>query len=81
MVPAGYRLVLNVRGNDFNHGFGDAKKPEDLFAMTGVGPFLHAEPRDRPPEVFGGSNRLHFEAGNEPYLLLPIIPQTRLGVE
>jgi hypothetical protein len=27
-----------------------------------------------PPELFGGKNRLHFEAGREPYLLLPIIP-------
>ncbi len=74
VIPAGYHLALNVRGNDFNHGLGDGKQPGELYTMTGVGPFLHAEPRDRPPEIFGGKNHLHFEAGKEPYLLLPIIP-------
>jgi uncharacterized protein len=69
----GYRLALNIRGKDYEHGLGDAK-PGDLYTMKGVGPFIHAEAKDRPPSIFGGKNRLHFEAGMEPYLLLPIIP-------
>ncbi len=79
VVPAGYRLALNIRGNDFNHGLGDVRQPGDLFAITGVGPFLHAEPKDRPAEIFGGKNRLHFKAGREPYLLLPVIPNSGEG--
>ena len=74
VVPAGYRLALNIRGNDFNHGLGDARQPGDLFTETGVGPFLHAEPKDRPPAIFSGNNRLYFEFDREPYLILPIIP-------
>jgi hypothetical protein len=39
-----------------------------------VGPFTHTTPSDRPAEIFGGKNTLHFEAGKMPYLLLPVIP-------
>ena len=38
--------------------------------MKGVGPFTHTDPRDRPPEIFGGTNTLHFGAGSA-LLLLP----------
>ena len=74
MIPPGYRLALNIRGKDYDHGLGDAKQPGDLFSMNGVGPFTHDDPKDRPPSIFCGKNRLHFEPGKEPYLLLPIIP-------
>jgi hypothetical protein len=42
--------------------------------MKGVGPFTHVNPHDRPPHIFGGTNRLHFAPGKMPYVLLPIIP-------
>jgi hypothetical protein len=42
--------------------------------MTGVGQCLHNHPEDRPAEIFGGKYTLHFKAGQQPYLLLPIIP-------
>jgi hypothetical protein len=42
--------------------------------MKGVGPFTHTHPHDRPREVFGGTNTLHFTPGTMPYLLLPVIP-------
>ena len=74
VIPPGYRLALNIRGKDYEHGLGDARQPGELYTMKGVGPFVHAEPKDRPPAIFGGKNRLHFEPGMEPYLLLPIIP-------
>ena len=32
------------------------------YPMKGVGPFTHTDPRDRPPEIFGGTNTLHFGA-------------------
>jgi hypothetical protein len=41
--------------------------------FTGCGPFLHDDPRDRPPEA-SGRVTLHSGPGMQPYLLLPIIP-------
>jgi predicted acyl esterase len=74
VVPPGYRLELNVRGRDFNHVQGDRGFANAPYPMTGVGNLLHDDPEDRPAAIFGGRNRLHFEQGKEPYLLLPIIP-------
>ena len=74
VVPPGYRLALNIRGKDYETDLGDAKLPDAAYPMKGVGPFTHVDPKDRPPAIFGGKNRLHFTEGKEPYLLLPIIP-------
>jgi predicted acyl esterase len=73
VVPPGYRLVLNVRGNDFDHGLGDKGFANAPYPMRGVGNLLHNDPQDRPAAIFGGRNRLHFAPGKEPYLLLPVI--------
>jgi hypothetical protein len=43
--------------------------------MKGVGPFRHADPRDRPAEIFGRRYTLHFAPGKMPYVLLPVIPR------
>jgi len=45
--------------------------------LTGCGPFLHDDARDRPPEVFAGATGLHFGGAARPYLLLPLIPPKR----
>ena len=74
VIPPGHRLALNVRGKDYENSMGDAKLPDAAYPMKGVGPFTHIEPADRPAAIFGGKNTLHFEAGQEPYLLLPMIP-------
>ena len=42
--------------------------------LTGCGPFLHDDVRDRPPQIFCGVTGLHFGGAMQPYLLLPIIP-------
>ena len=42
--------------------------------LTGCGPFLHDDPQDRPPEIFGGTTTLHFSRAMAGYVLLPIIP-------
>jgi uncharacterized protein len=52
----------------------DATSQNKIAIVTGGSHGTHADPDDRPAAVFGGKNRLHFEAGKEPYLLLPIIP-------
>jgi predicted acyl esterase len=76
MVPPGYRLALTVRGKDYEVNGTDAALPNAPYPMKGVGPFLHIDPDDRPAAIFGGKNTLHFAAGMQPYLLLPVIPET-----
>lgn len=74
VVPPGYRLALSVRGKDYEVDGTDIALPNAPYPMKGVGPFLHIDPDDRPPAIFGGRNTLHFAAGRQPYLLLPVIP-------
>jgi predicted acyl esterase len=74
VVPAGYRLALSVRGKDYEVDGTDIALPNAPYPMKGVGPFLHIDADDRPPAVFGRRNTLHFAAGKQPYLLLPVIP-------
>ena len=74
MVPAGYRVALTIRGKDYEYEGDDFVPSPTAYPQNGVGPFTHTNPADRPPEVFGGRNRLHFGADRAPYVLLPIIP-------
>jgi predicted acyl esterase len=75
VVPKGYRIALTVRGRDYEVDGSDAALPHAPYPMKGVGPFTHTHPLDRPPDIFGGRNTLHFGDGFTPYLLLPIIPE------
>ena len=74
VVPPGYRVGLTVRGKDYEYDGTDAGVAHAAYPMKGVGPFTHTDPDDRPLEIFGGKNTLHFSTGKMPYLLLPIIP-------
>src|SRR3989440_6902923 len=74
VVPPGYRIGLTVRGKDYEYDGTDAALPHATYPMKGVGPFTHTDPRDRPPDIFGGVNTLHFGEAQAPYLLLPVIP-------
>jgi predicted acyl esterase len=74
VVPPGHRIGLTVRGKDYEYDGSDAALPHAAYPMKGVGPFTHSDPRDRPPEIFGGSNTLHFGASHAPYVLLSVIP-------
>ena len=75
VVPVGYRLALTVRGKDYEYDGSDAGIANAPYPMKGVGPFTHADPRDRPPEIFGKRYTLHFAAGKMPCVLLPVIPK------
>jgi predicted acyl esterase len=77
VVPPGHRIALTVRGKDYEYDGSDAALPHAPYPMRGVGPFTHTDPRDRPPEIFGGINSLHFAPERAPYLLLPVIPAGR----
>jgi predicted acyl esterase len=72
VVPAGYTLALDVQGKDFQYS--DEVKQVGWFTMTGVGPFKHDDPGDRPADVFGGRVTLHAGGGRDAYVLLPVIP-------
>jgi len=74
VVPPGYRIGLSVRGKDYENEGPPLVIEGVKYSLTGVGPFLHEHPQDRPPEVFGGTYTLHFTPGQQPYVLLPVIP-------
>jgi len=74
VIPAGYRLALNVRGKDYEYDGTPADLPYNSYKMYGVGPFTHNDPVDRPMDIYGGTNTLHFGPDGETYLLLPVIP-------
>lgn len=74
VVPAGYRIALTVRGKDYVYGGGSARLSNLKNELTGCGPFLHDDPEDRPPAIFGGQTTLHFGADAQAYLLLPVVP-------
>ena len=72
IVPAGHRIALTVRGRDYEHPkAGGDRLTTFRNELRGSGPFLHDDPDDRPPEVFGGTVTLH--SGS--YLLLPSVPE------
>jgi len=74
VVPAGYRIALSIRGRDYEYEGEAATLSNMKHPMRGCGPFVHDDPTDRPPEVFGGRVTLHGGPGRSPYLLLPVIP-------
>jgi len=75
VVPAGYRIALSVRGKDYEYGGGSGGKLSNFKnELKGCGPFLHDDPRDRPPALFNGTTTLAFTGTKAPYLLLPVIP-------
>ncbi|KAF9766044.1 hypothetical protein IL306_001583 [Fusarium sp. DS 682] len=58
VVDKGGRLVFEVSSGD----------------TQGSGIFLHNDPVDRSPEVFQGSNHIHFGPRQQNYITLPVIP-------
>ncbi len=75
VVPAGFRVGVSIRGKDYEYGGASGGKLSNFKnELKGCGPFLHDDPRDRPPAIFNGTTTLHFSRGKAPYLLLPVVP-------
>ncbi|HZP34498.1 MAG TPA: CocE/NonD family hydrolase [Candidatus Acidoferrales bacterium] len=74
VVPAGYRIGLSVRGKDYEYAASGGKLSNFKNELRGCGPFLHDDPRDRPPKIFGGQTMMHGSREQQPFLLLPVIP-------
>ncbi|MGD1067331.1 MAG: CocE/NonD family hydrolase, partial [Vulcanimicrobiaceae bacterium] len=78
VLPAGYRLALTVRGKDYEYpGPSGGRLSNFKNELRGCGPFLHDDPLDRPPAVFGGTTILHADAVHAPFVLMPVIPEGR----
>jgi predicted acyl esterase len=76
VVPPSYRIALTIQGRDYEYSGATGQDRIASFKneLRGSGPFLHNDPLDRPPEVFGGQVTLHCGGARPAYLLLPIIP-------
>ncbi len=68
VLPAGYRLALDIRGHDFRRPSADGDP-----LGGGSGPWRHDDALDRPTSIFGGKTTLHTGPGRESYLLVPVI--------
>jgi predicted acyl esterase len=75
VLPAGWRVVLTVRGKDYEYEgeLGEFAK-KFHYGTRGTGGMTHDDPDSRPKDVFGGKVTLHAGGGRESYLLVPIIP-------
>ena len=74
VVPAGYRIALTIRGKDYEYEGEAAVLSNMKNPMRGCGPFVHDDPTDRPPAVFGGQVTLHVGPQRRASVLLPVIP-------
>jgi len=74
VVPRGYRVAITIRGKDYEYEGEAATLSNMKNPMRGCGPFVHDDPTDRPPAIFGGTVTLHFGPGRQASVLLPIIP-------
>ena len=76
VIPAGYRIALSVRGNDYECPAAEKGVRLSNFKneLRGCGPFLHDDPRDRPQALYVGEITIHTGPDQPGYLLLPVIP-------
>ena len=73
ILPPGHRIALRIQGSDFQREE-SSRLANFAVALRGSGPYLHDDPEDRPPEVFGGRTTIHVGPEHLSSLLLPVIP-------
>jgi hypothetical protein len=78
VLPAGFWIAVNITGKDFERPGADSNP---AFRSRGSGPWLHDDRYDRPAEIFGGHTTLHNGPKREAFLLLPMVPTDRPGVQ
>jgi predicted acyl esterase len=76
VIPKGFRFGVSIRGRDYESMGEPLSVPGFKYTLTGVGPFIHDHPVNRPKEVFQNTTHIHFKEGEQPFILLPIIAQT-----
>jgi len=75
VVPPGHRIALTIRGKDYEYEGAATTLSNMKNPMRGCGPFVHDDPTDRAPEIFGGKVTLHFGPARPAHVLLPVIPR------
>ena len=76
VIPEGYRVAFTVRGKDYVYPGGSGGGLSNMKnEFTGCGCFIHNDPKDRPPDVFGKNVTLHCGGEHEAYVMLPVIPE------
>ncbi|BCB78346.1 CocE/NonD family hydrolase [Phytohabitans flavus] len=80
VIPAGYRIALQVRGSDYVYPGPSARLSNLKNDLTGCGPFLHNDDVDRPAGVFDGVTTVHIGEQYPSHLVLPVIPDARRGL-
>ena len=75
VVPAGYRIGMTILGRDYEWDGPGVKVGNYAKPWCGCGPFVHDDPRDRPPEIYGGKTTLRFDGNESPHVLCPIVPK------
>ena len=71
---ASRRIALTIRGRDYEYDGPGATLSNMKNVMRGCGPFVHDDPTDRPESTFAGKVTLHASADQQPYVLVPVIP-------
>jgi predicted acyl esterase len=75
VIPPGYSLAVTIKGSDYVYEGALSEFAKTFhYANRGVGPYTHADPDDRPPEIFGKPVSLHLGGDREGWILLPVIP-------
>ena len=81
IIPKGYRVALTILGRDYEYGGKGTTISTFANVLRGSGPFLHDDPRERPPDVYGGRVTVYFGERYPSSVLLPIIPTKQKFVE
>jgi uncharacterized protein len=77
IVPKGYRVGVAVMGKDFELP-GDGPWPFGYGVhWKGNALYVHIDPKDRPPEIYGGKTTLASGDDKFSYLMLPVIPTAK----
>jgi predicted acyl esterase len=71
ILPAGFRLSLQISGKDFERDVDNVEK--GAWVSKGSGPWLHTNPIDRPRDIFGGKTTVYTGGDKASFLILPVI--------
>ena len=77
VLPAGWRVALNVRGRDYEYE-GELSEFGKTFhyGTRGTGGMTHNDPDSRPTAIFENRVTIHSGGDRQSWVLLPIIPAT-----
>ncbi|QRY53111.1 CocE/NonD family hydrolase [Mycolicibacterium septicum] len=75
VAPAGYRIGLSVRGQDYTHNLPGQQEVVYGRELLGSGAYWHELPGERDQPKYSGRTTLSGTEGRQPYVLLPVIPR------